>query len=602
MTTGVACPPVILQFFGNNGAPLAGGSILTQVGGVNTAVYSDSGLTTPLPNPVPLNSRGEVSTAAGASSKMFLTPNQIYSFTAYDANGNQIWMATYVNGVQVSQAVIGGLLWPQSLAEQNAGVVPVNEALAWGIVDRYQANTVPGTTNMDAGLAAAAAQNAQGGPPITLLAETYLTKGVSLRYNNAAIIGQGSALSTLKQDPSAFGTGGVVEVGNTALGNGAPNYDKFVARGFTIDGNRGSIGSPTDDLHGHGMPLTNITHFHISDVRAINCWNAGIGIFINSDYGYVDCYVENSSNATYTSAQFDINSSSYIDIHVVSNNSVDTGARILDNCYGITGSITVNNASVDGVVINDQSVNNSYDLNLDIAVNGGCSSLGVLFGTNVHSSNFRVTVNGVSGTGVQDAYAASNVCTGNNFSVNTYGSQATGVLVGGNGSNWTINSYLDARGGAAGSEWAVQVDGQQNNLIVNITDSATPQVRGLTLTSNSSNNNLVAYSHNATVQDYLDNGTTNRFTPRQLRANAGFDMSAVAVGTTLLGTITVTGAATGSGDICQLNTSVNIGGLTLYGEVTAANTVSVWAVNETGATQNAGNPRTVYALVTKAIP
>ena len=110
MTTGVVCTPPILAFTLNSGQPAAGGSILTQVGGVNTATYSDSGLTTPLPNPIPLNSRGEVSDASGASKQLFLTPNIVYTFTLSDAGGNQIWQAAYVNGVQLTGPATAALL------------------------------------------------------------------------------------------------------------------------------------------------------------------------------------------------------------------------------------------------------------------------------------------------------------------------------------------------------------------------------------------------------------------------------------------------------------------------------------------------------------
>jgi hypothetical protein len=130
MTTGVLATPPILAFTLNNGQLAAGGSILTQVGGVNAATYQDSGRTTPLPNPIPLNSRGEVSNAAGASCQLFLTPNQVYTFTLFDASGNQIWVANYVNGVQITQSGIGQLLYPQTAAEIAASVTPVNYAYA----------------------------------------------------------------------------------------------------------------------------------------------------------------------------------------------------------------------------------------------------------------------------------------------------------------------------------------------------------------------------------------------------------------------------------------------------------------------------------------
>ncbi len=139
MTTGVLATPPILQFLDSRGNPLVGGSVLTQVGGVDAATYQDSALTTALPNPIPLNSRGEVSTAAGASSQLFLTPNQVYTFTVSDANGNQIWVATYMNGVQTSitQAIVGGALWPQTAAENSGGIVPGSFASPPTMAFRY---------------------------------------------------------------------------------------------------------------------------------------------------------------------------------------------------------------------------------------------------------------------------------------------------------------------------------------------------------------------------------------------------------------------------------------------------------------------------------
>lgn len=165
MTTGVACPPVILQFFDNYGNPLSGGSILTQVGGVNAATYSDSGLTTALPNPIPLNSRGEVSTAAGASSQLFLTPNQVYTFTVYDSGSNQIWQGTYINGVQQSAEATASELNPitdtailnslvRSAAETAAGVTPSNYAYPECDLRRYGAR-IDGSTDDTAAINAA---------------------------------------------------------------------------------------------------------------------------------------------------------------------------------------------------------------------------------------------------------------------------------------------------------------------------------------------------------------------------------------------------------------------------------------------------------------
>ena len=97
MTTPVTISPTpILQFFDNAGRPCAGGSVLTQVASVNYATWQDSAGNTPLPNPIPLNSRGEVSNAAGVSCQLFLQNGIVYTFTLSDADGNVLNQAAYV--------------------------------------------------------------------------------------------------------------------------------------------------------------------------------------------------------------------------------------------------------------------------------------------------------------------------------------------------------------------------------------------------------------------------------------------------------------------------------------------------------------------------
>lgn len=90
----IASPP-ILQFFNNAGQPNINGTVLTQVGGVNYPTYEDAAGTVPLPNPIPLNSRGEVSNASGVSKPLYLVAGVTYVFTLYDSNNNQINQATY---------------------------------------------------------------------------------------------------------------------------------------------------------------------------------------------------------------------------------------------------------------------------------------------------------------------------------------------------------------------------------------------------------------------------------------------------------------------------------------------------------------------------
>ena len=109
MTTVSASPIPILQFFNNSGQPNAGGSVLTQVGGVNYPTYSDSAGSVALPNPIPLNSRGEVSNASGQSSQLFLEGGVVYTFTVMDVNGNTINTATSVEVADLLSLGAAGL-------------------------------------------------------------------------------------------------------------------------------------------------------------------------------------------------------------------------------------------------------------------------------------------------------------------------------------------------------------------------------------------------------------------------------------------------------------------------------------------------------------
>lgn len=192
MTTGVIVSPPILQFTLNNGQLAVNGSILTQVGGVNTAVYSDVGLTVPLPNPIPLNSRGEISDATGNSKQLFQTPNQTYTWTLFDGpngTGNAIWQATYVNGVQTSltQNIIGALLWPQTAAELAAGVTPTSYAYAPLDVRRYGGDPTGAADSTTAFTSLFEVMLQLGGAGVTIWPGTYkITSTITVNLSPAS--------------------------------------------------------------------------------------------------------------------------------------------------------------------------------------------------------------------------------------------------------------------------------------------------------------------------------------------------------------------------------------------------------------------------------
>jgi hypothetical protein len=98
MTVQLA-PLAFQRFCDNNGNPLAAGQLWTYAAGTTTpqATYTDSTGTTPNPNPVPINARGEAS--------VWLTPGQAYKFVLNDGFGNLIWTQDQVSGAVGSAAL-----------------------------------------------------------------------------------------------------------------------------------------------------------------------------------------------------------------------------------------------------------------------------------------------------------------------------------------------------------------------------------------------------------------------------------------------------------------------------------------------------------------
>jgi hypothetical protein len=137
MTTVSLSPSPILQFFTAAGVPLVGGTLLTQVAGVNYPTYSDPAGTVQLPNPITLNSRGEVATSSGTSTPMYLVAGVAYTYTLYDALGNQVWGAPNVSVPTFTQASLGAILFPRTLIEGAAATALNYSTMPFADVRRY---------------------------------------------------------------------------------------------------------------------------------------------------------------------------------------------------------------------------------------------------------------------------------------------------------------------------------------------------------------------------------------------------------------------------------------------------------------------------------
>lgn len=279
MALGVLLTPPLIQFFGNDGKPAVNGTVLTQVASVNTATYLDSGLTTPLPNPIPLNSRGEISTANGVSAQCFLTPNVVYTFTLFDSAGNQVWAAPYVNGVQqipLTQSAIGAILYPQTAAEAAASVTPTNYANPPGVVDRYGTNTIPGTTDMGPAQNAAIAQMLRGGAPVRFLGGAY----------NIATAPAFGSVTTAMVPIDIGGIGNATQLINNCAAGTAASYDMNGRDGWYIHDLliTGNSANKNDGIHcGHTGGAEQI----LWRVERVTAFMAGVGFLVADTNGGV---------------------------------------------------------------------------------------------------------------------------------------------------------------------------------------------------------------------------------------------------------------------------------------------------------------------------
>ncbi len=96
----VLSPIEIRQFLDDLGVPVAGGFLYTYEAGtafgIPQDVYTDSDLSVPFENPVPLNSAGRPSVAGGAGVPLYFAASPAYDLLLKNALGVTIWTATNI--------------------------------------------------------------------------------------------------------------------------------------------------------------------------------------------------------------------------------------------------------------------------------------------------------------------------------------------------------------------------------------------------------------------------------------------------------------------------------------------------------------------------
>lgn len=539
-------PLTVQQFFDNNGRPLANGLLYTYQSGTTTpqATYTDWGGLTPNTNPVVLNARGEAS--------IWITPGQSYKFLLQDKDGNTIpgWPVDNVSsdsGLSASLAlssgasIIGasdgsaGSLWTTAqgfinkiISSAGASVVGYISSVTGSIAttiknkfgEKYSAfdfltaaqiadvQVVGFTLDLSTALNTAIT-NLPAYATLEFPAGGY-SAHLSVRRSNITLKFNGP--STIVKMPATVDSI-VLELGNTALGNGATAYENVNVLGFpTLDGNYLNVPTPANDLTGHAFATTKISH-SVWQVVGQNCQNTCFGTFIDSNFNRADVRALNGGNALIGGTHypnFDVNSSKYSTYKVVSEGGF-YGGRILDNCFGIQLDLVSYNASISHLVYNNQAVNQSYGNRIHVTGIGGCASgPGVNVGSNCHGGELSAELYGVTGVALTDTGGA-NPTSGMTINLDSYNAGQQGALLYGTQNVYNINSYLDGRTGAAGSSFAVDVNGAYNTINAKITDSAVAQVRGLVNRAGATNNQI-NLSTNTTVQNFLQQDTSNTTT------------------------------------------------------------------------------------------
>lgn len=289
------------------------------------------------------------------------------------------------------------------------------------------------------------------------------------------------------------------DLGELTNGNSATVYSYARVHGITFDGNRSNRVTPPDDLTDWGISMTKMSYSVLSDVRAINCWQGGVGIFINSNYNHVQAYVENCGFSAQTPAGFDVNSSNHNIMNVISK-ACNYGARVIDNCFGNIGNFTINGAVLTGFIHGNQTVNNSSSNRFNVEVLGGCSIAGAQIGQKVYGLMLDINIASVGGYGILELDGqSSNGPFSNTYRVSTRNCQGQSAIIGSGNGRWTINSNND---GLAGSQYAIDIRGNYNQIDAVVTSANV--VNAVILRSGALGNDITKLTTSGTLSEITD--------------------------------------------------------------------------------------------------
>jgi len=370
-----------------------------------------------------------------------------------------------------------------------------------------------------------AAEAANG--TVFLPAGTYLVSGdtdsvsaaLNIRGNSTGFIGAGSAVTTIKlHDTQANDAPIVLEVGDTASGNIATAYTNIIVGGITFDGNKGTVSKKASDIYGWGMITTKISYSYFYDIAAVDCHQGGFGTVIDSNYNTgVGFYIEDCGNSVQGTAGWEMNSSKYSSYTGITTKDCYLGLKVLDNCWNNYFQGSAYNATSQGLVYQNQSVNESYSNIFDISVFDGCTDNGASISVNCRNSTLNLNIQDVTGRGfhVVGNATAANVPSGNIINLTTRNCGKMGLLLDGNYNFINHTSITDGLTGVQGASYAVDIGANYaatgNKLNVIVQDSSTWQVRGISVRAGAIDNEILSYYYLNTADPYTDIGIRTKF-------------------------------------------------------------------------------------------
>lgn len=342
-------PLAIQKFFDNNGNPMNGGLLFTYVSGTTTkiATYTDSSGGTPNSNPIQLDYRGEC--------RVWLDPTLTYKFTLApsgdtDPPSKPIWtvdnITSAISFADLTQQIIGQILYPITAAEIAAGVTPVSYWIPPGNVLRYGTNTTPGTTDMTTALQASLNQRAQSGARVYVPTGTYLqTSALSypLSLTPLYMYGDGQFASVIT---TALNIENLTNAGADAT-HGLPDpviHDLSFYNTFTVTAGAGSTSFHVHLNNPLNARIYNVycrSNFGDADFNANN--HAGIWLEQVGGYGaafqnlITGCWIQNGqiNMGTSDSAVTECICWGHPCDYAIKVNSTNIAVQ---NCYDLTGS------------------------------------------------------------------------------------------------------------------------------------------------------------------------------------------------------------------------------------------------------------------------